>query len=130
MALSLNKVYDKKLLYGISLGGAIIMNVIGSGIEYDAAVIDSAPSFLSHKGCPKWVDPLNNLPANSDKILIITGGKDTVLSQSMLSPLREVAHERGATTFHGEKYAHPFKDKTKKIYYQRLNLILNHLEEK
>jgi predicted esterase len=127
IATALGKSYDRKLLYGISLGGAIILNVIGSGVEYDAAVIDSAPSFLSPYGCPKWIDPVTNLPEDTSKILIITGEKDAVLSKSMTSPLRETAQERGAKTFNGENYAHPFNDRNGEIHNQRMKLILNHL---
>lgn len=127
IALTLNKSYNKKLLYGISLGGAIIMNVIGSGVEYDAAVIDSAPSFLSTHSCPKRIDPVVNLPEDASKLLVITGGEDAVLSKSMTSPLRESAHVRGAKTFNGENYNHPFMDSNIEIHNQRMELILNHL---
>ncbi|QOY55756.1 alpha/beta hydrolase [Candidatus Sulfurimonas marisnigri] len=124
---SLNKSYDRKLLYGISLGGAIVLNVIGSGVVYDAAVVDSAPSFLSPHGCPEWIDPVANLPKDASKILVITGKKDSVLHESMTSPLREGAHDRGANTINGENYNHPFNDKTIEIHNQRMELILNHL---
>ena len=76
IAASLNESYERKLFYGISLGGAVILNVIGSGVKYDAAVIDSSPSLLSTYGCPKRIDPLVNLPQVASKLLIITGQKD------------------------------------------------------
>lgn len=124
---TLNKSYERKLLYGISLGGAIMLNVIGSGVAYDAAVIDSAPSFLSPYGCPTGIDPVANLPKDAGKILVITGKKDSVLHEGMTSPLRESAHDRGAKTVNGENYNHPFNDKTIDIHNQRMKLILNHL---
>lgn len=124
---TLNESYDKKLLYGISLGGAIILNVIGSDIEYDAAVIDSAPSLLSPRGCPKRIDPVANLPKDASKLLVITGQRDTILSSSMTSPLRENANARGAKTINGEKYNHPFMDSNREIHNQRMEFILNHL---
>lgn len=127
IAVTLNKSYERKLLYGISLGGAIMLNVIGSGVEYDAAAIDSAPSFLSPHGCPKRIDPVENLPKDAGKILVITGVKDSVLDKSMTSPLRESAHDRGAKTIDGEDYDHPFNDKKIEIHNQRMELILNHL---
>ena len=129
IAATLNKSYDRKLLYGISLGGAIIMNVIGSDVEYDAAVIDSAPSLLSPYGCPKWIDPVVNLPKDASKILVITGGEDRILSEGMTSPLRESTHKRGAKTFNGENYAHPFNDRDTEVHNQRMELILNYLTE-
>jgi predicted alpha/beta-fold hydrolase len=127
IALHLNKSYDRKLLYGISLGGAITLNVIGSDVEYDAAVIDSSPSVLSTFGCPQRIDPVINLPKDASKLLVITGKKDNVLTQEMLSPLREAAHKRDAKTVNGENYAHPFNDRNRDIHNQRMELILNHL---
>ena len=129
IALTLNKSYDRKLLYGISLGGAIILNVIGSGIEYDRAVIDSAPSFLSIHGCPKRIDPVVNLPKDASKLLVITGERDAILSKSMISPLRESAYNRGAITINGENYNHPFMDSNTEIHNQRMEMILNHLNK-
>ncbi len=127
---ALNKAYNKKLLYGISLGGAIIMNVIGSGLEYDAAVIDSAPSFLSEFGCPEWIDPVKNLPEDASKILIITAEEDSILPESLTAPLRENAQKRGAKTFIGKEYNHPFADKSLDIHHERIKRILNHLDIK
>lgn len=130
MVASLNKVYERRLLYGISLGGAVILNVIGSDLEYDAAVIDSAPSFLSPFGCPERVDPVANLPRDASRLLIITAQKDSILPNSLTSPLRESAKERGAKTFDGEEYDHPFADKNLEVHYQRMKIILEHLDTK
>jgi len=129
IAITLNRSYDRKLLYGISLGGAIMLNVIGSGIEYDKAVIDSSPSFLSTHGCPKRIDPVANLPEDATKILVITGERDGVLDKSMTSPLRESASNRGAKTINGKNYNHPFNDKSMEIHNQRMELIMNHLTQ-
>ncbi|MFA7609974.1 MAG: alpha/beta fold hydrolase [Sulfurimonas sp.] len=130
IAKTLNKTYKKKLLYGISLGGAVMLNIIGSGLEYDAAVIDSAPSFLSPFGCPKSIDPLQNLPKDADKIFLITAQKDSVLPKSMTSPLRESAQERGAKTLDAEEYEHPFADRDLEIHYKRMSTILEFLDTK
>lgn len=127
IAISLNESYDKKLFYGISLGGAVILNVIGSGVKYDAAVIDSSPSLLSKHGCPERIDPLVNLPQDASKLLVITGQKDGVLGESMTSQLRESAHSKGAKTVHGENYSHPFMDRSNVVHNQRMGLVLNHL---
>lgn len=127
IATVLNESYERKLLYGISLGGAVILNVIGFGIEYDAAVIDSSPSLLSSHGCPERIDPLVNLPPDASKLLVITGDKDPVLGESMTSELREVAQRRGAKTVHDENFSHPFMDHSDVIHKQRMKLVLNHL---
>lgn len=127
IANSLNEVYERKLFYGVSLGGAVILNVIGSGVEYDAAVIDSSPSLFSKYGCPKRIDPLVNLPQDASKLLVITGKKDEVLGEGMTSQLRESAHSKGAKTVHGENYSHPFMDRSVVVHNQRMSLVLNHL---
>lgn len=127
ISMSLNKSYERKLLYGISLGGAVILNVIGSGVEYDAAVIDSSPSLLSGYGCPERIDPLVNLPQDASKLLVLTGQKDSVLGERMTSQLRESAHARGAKTVHGKNFSHPFMDRSPVVHNQRMGLVINHL---
>jgi len=123
---ALNQRYPQKYLYGISIGGAVLLNVIGSGVDYDAAVIDSSPSRLSDHGCPKAIDPLENLPPHSDKLLVITGKQDRVLSESMTGALREEAAKRGAITVAGKNYAHPFMDADYNIHRERLARVLRH----
>lgn len=122
----LNKSYDHRYLYGISLGGAIIMNIIGSGVEYDAAVIDSSPSRFSEYGCPVSIDPIENLPDTAQKILIITGDRDEVLSQEMTFELREEAGRRGAKIVKSEKYSHPFMDRSYKVHSERMSVVLRY----
>ena len=121
-----NKSYEHRYLYGISLGGAILMNVIGSGVNFDAAVIDSSPSRFSEYGCPKNIDPIENLPHDARKLLVITGDQDEVLGQEMVSELREEAERRGATIVRGELYSHPFMDRDREVHNQRLNYVLKH----
>ncbi|MEW8004946.1 MAG: alpha/beta fold hydrolase [Candidatus Thiodiazotropha sp.] len=120
---SLNTKYDKRFLYGISLGGAIIMNAIGSGVEYDSAVIDSSPSRFSDFGCPESIDPVNNLPDDARKIFVITGKMDQVLNSDMTSPLRIEAQQRGAKVLDGENFSHPYMDKSLEAHNARSKLI-------
>lgn len=124
----LNRKYDRKLLYGVSLGGMVMMNVIGSGIEFDAAVIDSAPSKLSSYGCPKRIDPVNHLSgATAPKLLIITGQRDQVLGPKDTRELREKAAALGAKTVDGTEYAHPFMDPDYDVHVQRQALVAEYL---
>lgn len=103
----LNTQYDKQLLYGISLGGAVMANVIGSGVQYDRAVIDSSPSRLSPHGCPEQIDPAENIPDDATNLLVITGENDSVLGPEMTSEFRDRAEQKGAAVFIGSNYAHP-----------------------
>jgi alpha/beta superfamily hydrolase len=100
----------EKLLYGISFGGIVVMNVFGGGAKFDKAVIDSAPSRLSPHGCPPEYDPVLNLPADSSKLMIISGNKDTVVTPADMSELLATAKSRGARVNISDDFAHPFMD--------------------
>ncbi|MES9991475.1 MAG: alpha/beta fold hydrolase [Candidatus Thiodiazotropha sp.] len=126
---SLNSKYNKRFLYGISLGGAVIMNAIGSGVKYDAAVIDSSPSKFSDYGCPDRIDPVNNLPHDASKIFVITGKKDQVLNPDMTSPLRIEAQQRGAKVIDGVNFAHPYTDRNLEVHKARVKLILDYFNK-
>lgn len=124
----LNTQYEKQLLYGISLGGAVMANVIGSGVQYERAVIDSSPSRLSPHGCPEWLDPAENIPDDATNLLVITGEIDSVLGPEMTSEFRDLAEQKGAAVFIGSNYAHPFMDSSHKIHSDRLNRVINFLD--
>ena len=123
----LNEQYEKGMLYGVSLGAAIILNAIGSGVQYDRAVIDSSPSRFSKYGCPEEIDPIKNLPEDASKILVITGQMDRVLKPAMTSELRVIAENRGAKVYDGKKYAHPFMDVDSAIHEDRMRRVINFL---
>ncbi len=126
LVVSLNSSYKRKLLYGISMGGAVMLNVIGSGAEYDAAVIDSSPSLVSDHGCPQRIDPISNLPTDSSKLLVITGKKDPVLKPKKTSALRLQAKRNGAATIDGDDFSHPFLDKDPEVHRKRMGLVAKH----
>lgn len=126
---SLNQQYERTLLYGISFGGIIMMNVLGSGVEFDAAVIDSGPGRLSDRGCPAHVDPIRHVSQRyGERLLVITGDADTVLGSDMTGELRRSAARAGAKTHRGAKFAHPFMDEPA-VHQQRTELIRTHLLE-
>jgi len=127
---SLNKKYNKKLLYGISFGGIVILNVIGGGFDFDAAVIDSTPSYLSSYGCPKTIDSIEHLPDDSSKLLVITGDNDKVLNNDMTKDLRETAKMKGAKIIKGVTFSHPFMDKSREIHLERMKIIRDFLFNK
>lgn len=124
----LNTRYQRKMLYGVSLGGMVMMNTIGSGVEFDAAVIDSAPSRLSSYGCPDRIDPVNHLSdAVAPKLLIITGKRDQVLGAKDTRELREKAGELGAKTYNGDAFAHPYMDHAYDVHLLRVRLVQEYL---
>lgn len=124
----LNSQYEKQLLYGISLGGAVMANVIGSGAQFDRAVIDSSPSRLSPHGCPERIDPAENIPDDAKNLLVITGDIDSVLGPDMTTEFRERAEQKGASVYIGWNYGHPFMDSTHEIHNERLNRVINFLD--
>ncbi|RUO26039.1 hypothetical protein CWE09_04745 [Aliidiomarina minuta] len=119
--------YERALLYGISFGGIVMMNAIGAGVDFDAAVIDSSPSTLSDHGCPESVDPIRHLsPDTADRLMIITGDRDSVLRDSMTAPLRDRAEELGARIYQGADFGHPFMDRSE-VHDRRTRMIREHL---
>ena len=71
--------YRRRFLYGISMGGIILLDAVGITAEYDAAVIDSSPSRISPLGCPEEYDPINHLPIDASGIKIVIGLRDRVV---------------------------------------------------
>lgn len=119
----------KRFLYGISFGGIVVSNVIGSGVEFDRAVIDSSPSRLSNHGCNDNYDPVVNLPIDASKIVVIAGEKDVVVRPVDSLELRAMTEQRGGKSILRANYAHPFQDSTMEKHQDRMKLIQRHLLE-
>ena len=123
IAASLAKLYERRLILGISLGGFVAVNVAASGVAYDKIALDSAPSFLSPYGCPASIDPIEVLPQNASKFLAMTGGRDEVLGANILAPLQYLVKERGGATYHGCSFAHAFADRDIATHMKRLQAL-------
>lgn len=114
-------------LYGISFGGIVLMNAIGAGAAYIRAVIDSSPSRVSPFGCPERYDPLNNVPADASRLLIVRGGRDGVVKPGDSQELAETAQARGAKAVLSSQFAHPFMDSDPAVQETRKILIRSFL---
>lgn len=112
-----------RLLYGISFGGIVQLNLIGTGAAVDHAVIDSTPSRGSPLGCPVKYDPVENLPRNSSHLLFVGGHRDTVVPLHDSRELFDLARKHGARIDVRQEFAHPFMDADSAIHRQRLELI-------
>ncbi len=110
-------------LYGISFGGIVLLNVIGAGAQFARAVIDSSPSRVSTFGCPQRFDPVENLPSDASRLLIVRGERDRVVSPADSRELAEVAGSRTARTILSPEYAHPFMDSDMSVHRERTALI-------
>ena len=100
-----------------------MLNVIGEGAKFDRAVIDSSPGRIAHFGCPEKYDPIRHLPADSSKLMIVSGNKDAVVRPTDMSELIATAKSRGAQVVVSGEFAHPFMDREPSVHQQRQKLI-------
>jgi alpha-beta hydrolase superfamily lysophospholipase len=119
----------KRLLYGISFGGIVLLNVIGSGIAFDRVVIDSTPSRVSNFGCPEGYDPIANLPADASRFLFVAGEDDQVVPVKDSREIIDLARSRGGHIEIRQGYAHPFMDSDSRVHRARLELIRSFLSD-
>lgn len=113
----------ERLLYGMSFGGIVLLNVIGTGAVFDRAVIDSTSTTVSNYGCPQRYDPVRNLPEDASHMLFISGARDRVVPAADSAGLLDVAAERGAHVVRSPDFAHPFMDKNPAVVSARQRLI-------
>lgn len=111
-----------RFLYGISFGGIVLLNTIGSGAGFDRAVIDSTPSRVSQFGCPKKYDPIANIPQDASRLLVIAGEQDTVVPLKDSQKLRDLVDAQGGRTVVRSDFAHPFMDLDIQLRRARLRL--------
>lgn len=119
----------RRLMYGISFGGIVLLNAIGAGATFDRAVIDSTPSRIAGFGCPARYDPLAQLPDDASGMLFIAGGRDAVVPMADSAELVGRAGARGARTEERADWAHPFMDRDEAIHRARLDLVRSFLLE-
>lgn len=115
--------HGKRFLYGISFGGVVLLNVVGSGVAFDSVVIDSTPSRVSNLGCPEKYDPVENFPNDGSRFLLVAGKQDKVVPLKNSQELIELAKARGSRIEVHADYAHPFMDSDITIHRARLDLI-------
>lgn len=116
----------RRLLYGISFGGIVVANVIGAGVEFDRAVIDSAPSRLSNYGCEPRYDAVLNLPDDASRIMVIAGARDRVVKPGDSRELITTVAQRGGKAVYRQEFSHPFMDASDS-HQIRMDLITKHL---
>ncbi|MCR4332065.1 MAG: alpha/beta fold hydrolase [Sulfuricaulis sp.] len=119
--------YQRRALYGMSLGGIILLNAVGDHGDYSALVVDSSPSRISPLGCPEQYDPINHLPADSSRLEIIAGGRDRVVRPEAIQELLLAAKFRGAQVVQRAEFAHPFQDATLEIQQRRFKEVAEFL---
>ncbi|MDQ3829751.1 MAG: lysophospholipase [Candidatus Tectomicrobia bacterium] len=119
--------YRHRFLYGISMGGVILLNAVGAKGDYDALVIDSSPSRISPLSCPEEYDPVNHLPADCSRIKIIGGLRDRVVRPEEMEELERLAQNRDAQVLKHPDFAHPFQDASSEIHRRRFQEVADFL---
>ncbi|MCL4471096.1 MAG: alpha/beta hydrolase [Sulfuricella sp.] len=119
--------YPRSLLYGMSMGGVILLNAVGAAGQYHAMVVDSTPSRISPLGCPASYDPVGHLPADCSRIKIIAGERDLVVPPGEAQELLDAAQHCGATLLRQRDFAHPFQDASAEIHRRRFEAVADFL---
>jgi hypothetical protein len=115
--------YRRRALYGMSMGGVVLLNAVGAKGDFSALVVDSSPSRISHLGCPGDFDPVNHLPADCSRLQLIVGERDRVVRPAEMEELMVTTRNRGGRVLERLDYAHPFQDATPEIHRQRLKEV-------
>jgi hypothetical protein len=119
--------YRRRLLYGMSMGGVILLNAVAASGDYTALVVDSSPSRISRYGCPKIYDPVRQLPPDSSRILVIGGERDRVVPIAQMEDLLRIAQSRGAQVLRDPHLAHPFMDANADLHQRRFQTVADFL---
>jgi pimeloyl-ACP methyl ester carboxylesterase len=121
--------YMQRLLYGISMGGVILLNAVGKTDLYTRLVVDSSPARISNLGCPERYDPVIHLPADSERIMIISGGRDGVVPPDQMDELLRIARSRGARILQEAEFAHPYQDSSMTTHRRRQREVATFLDQ-
>jgi alpha-beta hydrolase superfamily lysophospholipase len=119
--------YAKRFLYGISMGGIILLNATARSAAYTKLVVDSSPSRIAPLGCPERYDPVNQLPEDSSRIMIISGARDNVVPPRQMDELLQVAQSRGARIVRDHAFAHPYQDAYHAVHKKRQEQVAEFL---
>ena len=119
--------YRRHFLYGLSMGGIILLNAVRISGQYHGAIIDSSPSRISTLGCPEKYDPVNNLPEDCSRIKIIAGERDRVVRPADMEELLRTAQSRGAQVLRDPELVHPFQDASDAIRRRRFQAVAEFL---
>ena len=118
----------KRYLYGVSFGGIVLTNA-AAGAPYDAMVIDSSPASIASLGCATHdFDPVRHVPADARRVMVISGGRDSVVPHGQVKPLSDAVASRGGTALHRADYPHPFQEPSSAMFVDRLRAVLQHFE--
>jgi hypothetical protein len=121
--------YARRFLYGISMGGVILLNAVGSSDLYTRLAVDSSPARISNLGCPERYDPVAHLPLDGARMMVISGGRDRVVPPRQMDELIRVAQARGARIVRDSQLAHPYQDSSAAVHQRRQHEVATFLSQ-
>ncbi len=126
----LGKDYKQIFLYGISMGGVFSLGPHMPITKFKAVAVDSTPAKLPwYAFCPSEYDPIANVPTDASNILVISGGRDEVISASDVEPLGKAIKARSGQYRHVQNFGHPLMDGYKNTL-NRFRIIADFFEGK
>lgn len=106
--------YRYQFLYGLSVGGVLLSNALRIRDQaYSGFVLDSVPHAIPwYIGCPDDYDPVEHLPQDCKRWMVIAGGRDRVVG-SRAEKLITNAKVCGAESLFKASAGHIFMDDAK-----------------
>jgi hypothetical protein len=111
------------------MGGVILLNAAGNTDLYTRLVVDSSPGRISNLGCPERYDPVMHLPSDGNRVMIISGGRDSVVPRAQMEELLRMAQARGARILEDAAFAHPYQDSSAAIHRRRQSEVASFLSQ-
>ena len=120
--------------YGLSQGGIVLANALLSDIQcVRGVVIDGSPGDLPWYLCSSGFDPAHRVSTATlpgPALMVISGGRDQVISRNWMQALIGAAQERDAKVILRDDFSHPFQEPSESMLKERLDLIWGFFEER
>lgn len=120
----------KLYFHGVSFGGIILLNALGSTPHVSGTLIDSSPSTVSDLGCPPSYDPIVRIPGNANSIMVVVGGQDHVIPPAKSAGLAEKVMANGGQVIRHADFSHPFMDADQVTATSRLKIAIDFFNSK
>lgn len=118
--------------YGLSQGGIVVSNsLLDASAGARGVAIDSVPGDLPWYLCSSGFDPAERVMKStipSDSLLVISGGRDNVVSRGWMEQLIAAGRTKGAQLVLRDDFPHPFQEPNPDMLRERLGLIWAHFD--
>lgn len=113
----------RRFYYGVSGGGVILLRALREDQAFAGLALDSTPSRMPVI-CDSEFDPVNNVPAKADKLLVIQGKRDENIPPPDSERLASMVRARGGHSILID-VGHPAPDLLKELDI-RFDAVLRH----